>query len=928
MGLANNFLCFYLHFKRGSDPTTLTQDESASMAERQWIFAYSRIEYPRTLSLIVWRRSSTIVMSVTTLLHAYFQFQAAYASQQGLVSLREVAHQPLQMINVSDTFWVTDDHDFSSQHNVPAAEGTNIFGRRLQGAGMAEGPDPLVNCGPMYTNCTSYEGTRLETFPEYTLRMGQVCLTSMVLRAEEKTVIINYAVATCALIAWVCNIAAMTSWYNLKKSRRWILIGWLFTFIAPFIISIVPMRMFVDWSGCNPVREGYFNAFAGHFKLKEKEQMVIRTCEPIINGSTEALVHQSFETLEANVADLIGYHDGAAPCLDENFLNSPLFSDCPLQASCPSTLRNASYFATSPVGASVFATLQGLAESSAVAHKVDFTCPNYLPLSMPLADKKRACTAVTAGDFLEAELQKTQYSIPKVKAGDGAIASLVRYATDAMDWDAEATAAAGLGLDLLDRPTRADINRTVQPGVAGRPLLLQCPQSCGGCGVIGNMIGTSMQSFAMISQVTRASFQVAQDTADTSFVVATSTVDTSFAVTESTVSSSFDATESTVGASYDTLKTGANGVASGVGTACDALDQWAPLIDAASGAVGVAEDVGNFFSSSFRRSLEEEGAQDESDGDVGGDSHRRRLQDVQDECRSTEDSADGLVSDIGSSKTDTMSQIGDARNDVTSSIADTHSDVSGALLGAQSGVNGALLTAEASILQAVQMGRNSMIVSFEMTRDVARRIRGSMGLVQNQTSKVFKYMARGCERLLFLITAPPGDADGALKAVQSLIAKTKLPVELMIGLLHAFLGFKIMVPAAISIAPGLVQGALNVKMLVPQSSLPGVFIVLLPWLYCPIIWCLYNFAFQLVGDWFVLVGLLLLAYAPMINVLIGEWKSVAQPMNDAEVLRVSILIIRSGQLLLALALAAIAVFLYKVRRNASFSLPFLVVPPS
>ena len=28
-----------------------------------------------------------------------------------------------------------------------------------------------------------------------------------------------------------------------------------------------------------------------------------------------------------------------------------------------------------------------------------------------------------------------------------------------------------------------------------------------------------------------------------------------------------------------------------------------------------------------------------------------------------------------------------------------------------------------------------------------------------------------------------------------------------------------------------------VKMLVPQSSLPGVFVVLLPWLYCPIMWC-------------------------------------------------------------------------------------------
>jgi hypothetical protein len=28
----------------------------------------------------------------------------------------------------------------------------------------------------------------------------------------------------------------------------------------------------------------------------------------------------------------------------------------------------------------------------------------------------------------------------------------------------------------------------------------------------------------------------------------------------------------------------------------------------------------------------------------------------------------------------------------------------------------------------------------------------------------------------------------------------------------------------------------------------------------------------------VLVGLLLLAYAPMINVVIGEWQSIAQPM--------------------------------------------------
>ena len=54
-------------------------------------------------------------------------------------------------------------------------------------------------------------------------------------------------------------------------------------------------------------------------------------------------------------------------------------------------------------------------------------------------------------------------------------------------------------------------------------------------------------------------------------------------------------------------------------------------------------------------------------------------------------------------------------------------------------------------------------------------------------------MSRGCEKVVDLMTRPPGDAEGALTAVQQMIEKTKIPVELMIGLLHAFLGFKIMV---------------------------------------------------------------------------------------------------------------------------------------
>ena len=127
------------------------------------------------------------------------------------------------------------------------------------------------------------------------------------------------------------------------------------------------------------------------------------------------------------------------------------------------------------------------------------------------------------------------------------------------------------------------------------------------------------------------------------------------------------------------------------------------------------------------------------------------------------------------------------------------------------------------------------------------------------------------------------------------------------------MGFKMMIPAAIAIAPGLMKGALAVKMLVPQSSLPGVFVVLLPWLYCPIMWCLYNFVFQLIGNPIMLFALLLLAYAPMVNVVVGEWKQISQPMNDAEILTVTKIIERYALMANTIAALCVVAFLVTIR---------------
>jgi hypothetical protein len=71
------------------------------------------------------------------------------------------------------------------------------------------------------------------------------------------------------------------------------------------------------------------------------------------------------------------------------------------------------------------------------------------------------------------------------------------------------------------------------------------------------------------------------------------------------------------------------------------------------------------------------------------------------------------------------------------------------------------------------------------------------------------------------------------------VNKSRQAAELGISLMNALWAVKGMVPSAVAIAPALLRGSLTVKTLVPQSSIPGMFIILLPWLYCPLVWCIY-----------------------------------------------------------------------------------------
>jgi len=119
-----------------------------------------------------------------------------------------------------------------------------------------------------------------------------------------------------------------------------------------------------------------------------------------------------------------------------------------------------------------------------------------------------------------------------------------------------------------------------------------------------------------------------------------------------------------------------------------------------------------------------------------------------------------------------------------------------------------------------------------------------------------------------------------------------------------------MVPAAVAIAPALLRGALTVKQLVPQSTIPGMFVILLPWLYCPLVWCLYNIVFQLTGTLALFFGLLLLAFGPMLYSILGMVFHITKPMDDSSVRKVVLKMNYAQVLLITVALGLCGFFAF------------------
>eukprot|EP00931_Biecheleriopsis_adriatica_P064387 TRINITY_DN39176_c0_g1_i1.p1 TRINITY_DN39176_c0_g1~~TRINITY_DN39176_c0_g1_i1.p1 ORF type:complete len:908 (-),score=141.87 TRINITY_DN39176_c0_g1_i1:15-2711(-) len=119
---------------------------------------------------------------------------------------------------------------------------------------------------------------------------------------------------------------------------------------------------------------------------------------------------------------------------------------------------------------------------------------------------------------------------------------------------------------------------------------------------------------------------------------------------------------------------------------------------------------------------------------------------------------------------------------------------------------------------------------------------------------------------------------------EALAKKLEEGVEVLVGAMNGLKGFKKIMPVALALAPALMKGALRVKVTVPQSTIPGMFVVTLPLLYCPFTWAVYHIFFQLLGDVWMLLGLLIIAFGPMCYAVLGHCYQVTRPLDDAAVI--------------------------------------------
>jgi hypothetical protein len=115
------------------------------------------------------------------------------------------------------------------------------------------------------------------------------------------------------------------------------------------------------------------------------------------------------------------------------------------------------------------------------------------------------------------------------------------------------------------------------------------------------------------------------------------------------------------------------------------------------------------------------------------------------------------------------------------------------------------------------------------------------------------------------------------------IRNFQLMISIAVGLFNGLLIFATLMPASISLGPALIHTSQAVKKLVPESSFPPLIMVIVPLLFSPLVWSMYNILLQLVGDGWLLASLIIVAFTPIIHIVVVWKENLFAPMRGHEV---------------------------------------------
>jgi len=680
-------------------------------------------------------------------------------------------------------------------------------------------PNPSGNCTGSRTMVP--EDGR-ESWLDYVARMSVMSYWSLTIRMHYVMVVMDYLIAASAWVGVGLNFFALWYWGSLKLSRSLLMIGWLMVFMSPFVISLVPMRQFIQWDGVDMISDGMMDEFREYF-FAQKSKDVTAMCKSL--KATQVPWNKMERTLLDEVGSRFGYGLGEnGDCTQVNSTGGAGIG-CEYPPFPSSRTLNQQDFATTAEydAAKVW-------EGSGAIERFLFLdrAPPNRPGDDSARRRRQSWNTVSACGqfgFKTCSWQKTYTYQPERQ-----------YYTAYVDPTNHSKGISSRGYMNAEILVKSG-DRTLQQASSTSGFYPRLPQGWGNrtasysgrrrwvsgypaSRVDFNFTAVHISAGRIRNLVREGRYRTAMEDVSSKCddILNKKGLSNWFGIVGTACNNLLDAGVATLNELAATSREAA-------GRKTTFSDGTNPNVLAPS--VNDCDDEGTKYPA-----YESVTAGEGGNGDVA---HAFRPY-----CASYQIK---------------YPHVPDANRRRTQVLAVSRSNTTFDSDGHTTTIDFRQVLKYAGIIR-----KELLSPSYQPMWDETIK---QCGMVNQNVSSILG-----------------GRVNSMFGFVDDAIVKGKIAAEMTSGLLNALVSFKVMLPSALTIAPGLIQAALTAKAMVPQSSIPGMFVVILPWLYCPLVWCIYNIVLQMIGNPYLLTGLVILAYSPMCYCFVGTMTAISRPMDE------------------------------------------------